>query len=361
MLYPSTLIWNCRILMSFALTYVSTLFSPRLRVAARLLAAESQLAVLKHRIDQEIEPKPRFSPAFRLLWMLLCRFWPDWRDAAHLMKPATVVKWHRQGFRLFWRWKTSKRGRPNIDKDMRQLIRQLSNENELWSAERIHDHLVLLGFNPPHPDTIRKYMVKPSRPRKPSQTWLTFLRNHLHESWAIDFCTVPTATFSVLYVFVVLEHGRRRVCHFNVTRFPTMGWIIQQLREAMPDGRQPRFMFRDNDRVYGNGVTSFLEACGVEEIRTAYRSPWQNPFVERFFGTLRRELLNHIIPFNDRHLYRLVEEFVEKYYHSERPHQGLGGDTPVPHQPHAPPIHSNKLISIPILGGLHHRYKRLAA
>ena len=277
------------------------------------------------------------------------------------MQPATVVKWHRQGFRLFWRWKSRKRGRPPVDKEMRLLIRQLSSENRLWTAVRIHDHLVLLGFDPPHPDTIRKYMVKPKRPPKPSQTWLTFLRNHLDESWAIDFCTVPTATFNILYVFVVLEHGRRRVLHFNVTQIPTMDWIIQQLREAMPYGLQPRFMFRDNDRLFGHGITAFLKACGVEEVRTAYRSPWQNPFVERFFGTLRRELLNHIIPFNDRHLYRLIEEFVEEYYHSERPHQGLDGDTPVPYCPQAPPASSTKLVSIPILCGLHHKYERVAA
>jgi len=244
---------------------------------------------------------------------------------------------------------------------MRLLIRQLSRENRLWSAERIHDHLALVGFSPPHPDTIRKYMVKPERPRKPSQTWLTFLRNHLHESWAMDFCTVPTATFSILYVFVVLEHGRRRVLHFNVTQIPTMDWIIQQLREAMPYGLQPRFMFRDNDRLYGDGVAAFLKVCGVDEVRTAYRSPWQNPFVERFFGTLRRELLNHIIPFNDRHLYRHVEEFVEEYYHSERPHQGLAGDTPIPHLTQPPTPSSSKLVSIPIHGGLHHKYERVAA
>jgi putative transposase len=145
-------------------------------------------------------------------------------------------------------------------------------------------------------------MVKPKRPRKPSQTWLTFLRTHLHESWAIDLCTVPTATFSVLHVIVVLEHGRRRVLHFNVTQIPAMDWVMQQLREAIPYGLQPCFMFRDNDRLFGDGVAAFLEACSVEEVRTAYRSPWQNPFVERFFGTLRRELLNHFIPFNDRYL-----------------------------------------------------------
>ena len=220
MVNPSMLFWNCRFLLSYALTFISALLSPRLRLAARLLAAESQLAVLKHRIQERKDPRPQFFPAFRFLWALLYRFWPDWRKAAHIMQPSTVVKWHRRGFRLFWRWKSRKRGRPPVDKEMRLLIRQLSSENRLWTAVRIHDHLVLLGFDPPHPDTIRKYMVKPKRPPKPSQTWLTFLRNHLDESWAIDFCTVPTTTFNILYVFVVLEHGRRRVLHFNVTHKP---------------------------------------------------------------------------------------------------------------------------------------------
>ena len=361
MINLTTLIWDFRFVLSYARTFIIALLSPRASLAARLLAAESQLSILKHRIADRKEPRPRFSPAFRFLWALLRRFWPDWRSSAHLMQPATVVKWHRQGFRLFWRCKSRKRGRPPVDKEMRELIRQLNRENRLWSAERIHDHLVLLGFDPPHPDTIRKYMVKPKRPPNPSQTWLTFLRNHLHESWAIDFCTVPTATFGILYVFVVLDHGRRRVLHFNVTQIPAMDWIIQQLRESMPDVLQPRFMFRDNDRLYGDGVAAFLKACGVEEVRTAYRSPWQNPFVERFFGTLRRELLNHVIPFNDRHLFRLVEEFIDDYYHSERPHQGLDGDTPVPYRLQAPPASSVNLMSIPILGGLHHKYERVAA
>jgi putative transposase len=247
------------------------------------------------------------------------------------MQPATVLKWHRQGFRLYWRWKSRKRGRPKVDADMRKLIKQLSVENRLWSAERIHDHLVLLGFEPPNPDTIRKYMVKPDPSRGSSQTWLTFIRNHLYQSWAIDFCTVPTLAFKILYVFVVLDHSRRQVLHFNITRYPCMDWVIMQLKEAMPFDRQPRFLFRDNDGIYGNGVGAFLEMCGIEEIRTAYHSPWQNPFVVRFFGTLRRELLNHIVPINEKHCNRLIKEFIEEYYHPERPHQGLGGDTPIPH------------------------------
>ena len=175
--------------------FITALFSPKAKLAARLLAEESQLAVYDHRISQKKEPRPCFSPAFRFLWVLLSRYWNGWRSAAHLMQPATVLKWHRQGFRLYWRWRSRKRGRPKVETETRKLIKQLSTENRLWSAERIHDHLVLLGFDPPHPDTIRKYMVKPDPSRSSSQTWLTFIRNH-------------------------------------------------------------RFLFRDNDGIYGNGVSS---------------------------------------------------------------------------------------------------------
>jgi hypothetical protein len=200
-----------RQVIGYSLFFIVALLSPRAKLAARLLAAESQLAIYNHRISQKKEPRPSFSPAFRFLWAMLTRYWSGWRSAAHLMQPATVLKWHRQGFRLYWRWKSRKRGRPTVDADMRKLIKQLSTENRLWSAERIHDHLVLLGFEPPSPDTIRKYMIKPDSSRGSSQTWLIFIRNHLHESWAMDFCTVPTLAFKILYVFVFLDHSRRQV------------------------------------------------------------------------------------------------------------------------------------------------------
>jgi len=204
-------------------------------------------------------------------------------------------------------------------------------------------------------------MVKPRRPRKPSTTWLPFLRNHLDVSWAIDFCTVPTLTFRTLFVFIVLEHGRRRVPHWAVTPAPSMAWVVQQLREAMPYGVQPRYLFRDNDGIYGHGVRAFLDSCGIEEVRTAFRSPWQNPFIERYMGTLRKELLDHVIVLNGRHLERLLAEFIEPYYHAERPHQGLHGDTPASHANPPEFAGPTKLIATPVLGGLHHTYQRVAA
>ena len=219
----------------------------------------------------------------------------------------------------------------------------------------------MLNYDPPCDDTIRKHMVKPRKPRKTSTTWLPFLRNHLGMSWAMDFFTVTTSRLATLYAFAVLNHGRRRVIHTATAYTPSMKWVIQQLREATPFGRRPRYLFRDNDGIYGHGVTAFLRACGIQEVRTAYRSPWQNPLVERFVGTLRRELLSHVIVLSQRHLDRLLEEFVDQYYHVARPHQGLGGETPI-RQDKPPEITGpSQLASIPILGERHHRYVRVAA
>jgi putative transposase len=198
------------------------------------------------------------------------------------MQPKTVLKWHDRAFRLWWRWKSrSKGGRQPISQEMRALIRRLSRENVLWSAERIHGHLVLLGFDPPCPDTIRKYMIKPKRGTEKSQNWLTFLRNHADVSWGMDFFTVPTIRFQILFIFVVLNHAPRQVIHVAVTAHPTMVRVIQQLREAMPFGIQPTYLFRDNDGIYGDEVARFLKGTGIEEVRAAFRCPWQNPFVER--------------------------------------------------------------------------------
>ena len=284
-----------RQILRYMVAFLLALVQPKAVLAAKLLAVQSQLVVCRHRIDQKKDPRPRFTPGFRLLWVVLSKSLAAWQDYAHLMQPATVKKWHTTGFRLYWRWK-SRPGRPTISRKMQSLIRQLSCENPLWSAERIRDTLHLLQYKDvPCEDTIRKYMVKPRRPHKPSTTWLPFLHNHLDVSWAMDFFTVPTINFKTLYVFVILDHGRRKVIHWAVTQHPSMDWGVQQLREATPFGQQPRFLFRDNDSIYGNGVPAFLDRCGIRQVRTSYRSPWQNPYVERFIGTLRRDLLDHVI------------------------------------------------------------------
>ena len=204
-------------------------------------------------------------------------------------------------------------------------------------------------------------MVKRRKPRAPSTTWLPFLRNHLDVWSAIDLFTVTTINFATVYVFLVFEHGRHRVIGLATTQNPSMEWVIQQLRNAMPFGSQPRYLFRDNDGIYGHGVGLLLKSCGIREVRTALQSPWQSPYIERFIGTLRRELLNHVIVLSEAHLERLLREFIEEYYHVARPHQGLGGETPIPTESR-PDIHDpTKLVAVAVLGGLHHRYLRVAA
>ena len=291
---------------------------------------------------------------------------PQPRHTDHLAsqdrKSYRFLKWHDRACRLWWRRKSrSKGGRPPISQEMRALIRRLSRENVLWSAERIHGHLVLLGFDPPCPDTIRKYMVRPEGGTEKSQNWLTFLRNHTHVSWGMDLFTVSTIRFQILYVFVVLNHARRQVIHVAVAAHPTMAWVIQQLREAMPFGIQPTYLFRDNDGIYGDEVTRFLKGTGIEEVRTAFRCPWQNPFVERYGGTLRRELLDPVIVLSEEHLKRLLKEYIEEYYHIARPHHGLDGETPFPTDKPELVTGPSRLVSIPVAGGLHHRYIRVAA
>jgi len=343
-------------LLRYVLRFCWALLLPRAVTAAQLLAIESQLAVELNRASGRRKRHSQFSPAFRILWVVLSKFLNGWEELVHVMKPETVKRWHSRAFRAWWRWK-SKAGRKPVALEIQQLIRRLSKENPLWGAERIRDVLLLMGYEAPGEDTVRKYMVKPRKPRPATTNWLSFLRNHLDCSWAIDFFTVNTLGFQVLYVFLVFDHARREVLHFAITPNPSMEWVIQQLREATPFGEQPRYLFRDNDGIYGHGVRAFLISCGILEVRTAYQSPWQNPYIERFIGTLRRELLNHVIVLNQRHLERLLREFVEDYYHPARPHQGLAGETPLPQ---APPG-KGALISIPVVGGLHHRYYRAAA
>jgi len=298
----------------------------------------------------------QFTPAFRILWVVVSKLLDGWEDLVHLMKPETVKRWHTKAFGLFWRW-CSRPGRPRVSSEMRQLIRRISRENPLWGPDRIRDTLLLLGYDAPCTQTICKYMVKPRKPRPQSTNWLPFLRNHLDVSWAIDFFTVNTLGFQVLYVFLVFDHARREVLHLAITPHPTMEWVIQQLREATPFGRQPRYVFRDNDGIFGYGVRAFLERCAIQEVRTAYESPWQNPYIERMIGTLRRELLNHVILLGQGHLERLLREYLEDYYHTARPHQGLGGETPTM----AVLDGEGELVSVPVVGGLHHRYYRVAA
>jgi hypothetical protein len=232
--------------------------------------------------------KPKLHPADRFLWLTLRRLWPDWQKGLSLLQPQTVIAWHRLGFRLFWRWKSRAcGGRPAADRKLINLIRRMWSSNPTWGSKRIQAELAKLGIAVSD-STIRKYRP---RPRRGDQTWKTFLHNHAKDLIAVDFFVVPTATFRVLYVFLVLAHERRKVLHFNITDSPSAVWTAQQLTEASPEAQPPRYLLRDRDGIYGLEFVQRATALGLKEKLITARSPWQNPFVERMIGSIRRRVL----------------------------------------------------------------------
>ncbi len=327
-----------------------SVFRTQRGLALENLALRQQLAVLKHRY-----PHPRLSDADRLFWVALSQMWQGWRQALHIVQPETVVRWHRQGFRYYWHWKSRHRGRPRIEAEMRELIRRISATNPLWGAPRIHGEWLKLGISVSQA-TVSKYMVRGRRP--PSQSWRTFLTNHANDLIALDFLAAPTATFRVLYVLVVLSHQRRRILHIEVTDHPTAVWAARQLLEACGCEEAPKYLVRDRDGVYGQEFARQAAAVGIEQCGTAARSPWQNAYAERVIGSIRRDCLDHLSVLHERQLRRILTEYV-RYYTGVRTHLSLGKDAPVPRV--VKPPEQGRVVAFPRLGGLHHEYSRMAA
>jgi transposase InsO family protein len=334
--------------------------------APTALAAENLFLRKQLALYQERKIKPgRATHGTRLALVWLAR-WFDWRQALAIVQPKTFIGWHRQGFRLFWRWK-SKPGRPPIPLDLQALIRCMASENPTWGEERIaHELLLKLGLRV-SPRTVRKYM--PQRrdhgrgQRVSSQRWMTFVRNHAQAIVACDFCVVVTATFRLLYVFVVMEHATRRIMHANVTAHPTAPWTLQQLREAIPADHSYRFLIHDRDSIFSQQLDQSIRNLGLRVLKTPVRSPQANALCERLLGTLRQECIDFVIPLTENHLRRLLSEWVQHYNHG-RPHMSLGPgipQSPAPfpvarqtHRHRIPP--SLWVVARPILGGLHHEY-----
>jgi transposase InsO family protein len=330
---------------------LTTVFRSSRQLALENVALRHQLEVL-----QRNAKRPRLKPSDRALWAFLSRVLPDWQRHLSIVQPDTVVRWHRTGWRLYWRWKSNPgRGRPMVSVEIRTLIRRMSLENPLWGAPRIHGELLKLGHEVCE-TTIAKYMVR--RPSPPNQTWQTFIRNYMTEMVAIDFFTVPTIAFRTLYVFLILSLDRRRIVHFNVTSNPTADWTSLQLIQAFPFDTAPLYLIRDRDSVYGPKVIDTLDILDIEQIVTAPRSPWQNGYCERVIGTIRRECLDHVIALGERHLRRVLKEYLA-YYHESRTHLGLDKDAPVSRPIQSPDV--GPVVTKPVLGGLHHRYYREAA
>ncbi len=278
-----------------------------------------------------------------------------WHRALVIVRPETVATWHRQGFRLFWSWiSRRKSGRPEASPAIRALIPKIAAANPLWGAPRIHGELLKLGMEVSE-RTVSRLMPKPRKP--PSQTWKVFLNNHVQGLASVDFFTVPTVNFRVLFVFVVLAHHRRRVVHFNVTEHPTAAWTAQQILEAFPEETAPRYLIRDRDQIYGEGFRNGLRDMGITEVLTAPRSR-QNPFAERLVGSIRRECLDHVIVLGENHLRRILKNYFD-YYLGSRTHLSLAKDAPTPRVVQGQ--EAGEIVEIPQVGGLHHRYERRAA
>lgn len=332
--------------------FVRLLGSGHQAVAVENLALRLQLAAYKRR-----RKRPMLTQLDRLFWVGLSQVWSDWRQALIFVQPDTVVRWQRERFRRFWarlsRPKGPRRGRPAVANEIRRLIRQMAIANPLWRAPRIHGELKMLGITISERTVSR---ILRTVPRPPSQTWKTFLRNHLGQIVSVDFFIIPTIRLRVLFVFLILEHRRREVLHFNVTEQPTSAWVAQQIVEAFADRETPRYLIRDRDGVYGTEVRKRLKSMGIAEVLTAPQSPWQNAYAERLIGSIRRECLNHFIILSSRHLKKALASYF-RYYHRSRPHLALSKQCPIERQV----MKDGAIVAIAEVGGLHHRYERVAA
>lgn len=334
-----------------------------------------QLIVLRHQVK-----RPQLTRSDRFLLVLLASRLRAWKNALLIVQPDTLLRWHRQGFCLFWKRKSKARSPyRKVPAQTVELINRMAQENRLWGAERIRGELLKLDIQVCK-RTVQKYIRQARKPgpseRASNQNWTTFLHNHASQVWACDFLPVYDLFFRPLFIFFIIELGSRRVVHFGVTRHPTDEWTAQQLREATPFGQVPRFLIRDNDSKYGSSFSRVTEISGVEVLRTPYKAPRANAICERLMGSVRRECLDHILILSERHLHRVVREFV-LYYNSARPHQGIGQAIPEvmavrvarQHVQEALPTADGteetdgaygRVISFPVLGGLHHDYRRAA-
>ena len=340
-----------RLLIQAVVWLIRATFRSRDELLLENLALRQQLAIYKDKRSQ-----PRLTNPARAFWVGLRHAWPAWKNALILVKPETVARWHRKGFRLLWRLKSRPGtvGRPCVSREIRDLIRRMATDNG-WRAPRIHGELKKLGFDVSE-RTVSRYL--PRRPTSPDavKRWISFLRNHRDVIAGIDFFTVPTATFSLLYIFFVIHHERRRILQFAITDHPHAEWVVQQLREAFPFDSAPRYVILDRDGKYGDLVPDTLRGWGVEPKKTSARSPWQNGVAERWVQSVRRELLDHAVVINAEHLHRLLTEYVA-YYHEDRCHLSLDKDTPNEREVTPRPSPAAKVVALPRVGGLHHLYE----
>jgi transposase InsO family protein len=333
---------------------VAGILSDTKRSRADLVAENAllrhQLIVLRRQVK-----RPQLTPADRTRLVLLARCTRFWQQALHIVQPDTLLRWHRDLFRLYWRRKSKKKEpQPRIAPETIALIKRMAQENRLWGAERIRGELLKLGIQVSK-RTIQKYM--PTVRRQSDQTWATFLKNHAGDIWACDFTVVHDLLFQAFYIFVIIELQTRRIVHTAVTTSPTDPWVAQQLREATPWGEAPKYLIRDNDSKYGPQFTSVASSTGIKELKTPYKAPKANAICERCIGSLKRECLDSVLIFHRNQLRRVVQEYAD-YYNRSRPHQGIGQRIPTRYG-RSHPAQSGKIIATSVLGGLHHSYSRV--
>jgi transposase InsO family protein len=327
---------------------VIDLFRSRAALEAEILVLRQQIIVLRRGKATRLP----FRAADRLVLAWVCRLFPKTCDALAIVRPETVVRWHRAGFRSYWRWKSRRRsGRLAVSAEIRQLIREMSIANPLWGAPRIHGELLKLGIDVGQ-TSVAKYISRRRGP--PSQGWKTFLRNHADGIAAIDLFVVPTVSFRLLYGLLIMGHGRRQILWLGVTAHPTAEWIANQLTEACGWERPPSHLIRDRDACYGNVFIRRLRALGIRDHPISPRSPWQNGYAERLIGSIRRECLDHVVVFGERHLRHVLTCYID-YYNAARTHLSLDKDTPVERAVQS----IGRIQARPVLGGLHHQYARI--
>ncbi len=340
---------------SHPLSTVADLARSKPQLIAENLLLRQQLIVLNRAVK-----RPRFSQTDRTFVILLANRLQTWKDALFIIKPETVLRWHRQGFRMFWKRKSHATShQPKIPAETVTLIKEMASNNRLWGADRIQGELLKLNIKVAK-RTIQRYMRQTHPPRLSGQTWATFIRNHANDIWACDFLQVTDVFLRPLFGFIIMELGSRRIVHVGITRSPTDEWAAQQLREATPFGEAPRYLIRDNDAKYGVHFTAVAQGTRIEVLRTPIRAPRANAFCERLMGSVRRECLDHFLILSEDHLRRVLKEYVA-YFNLARPHQGLQQRIPVPHMSTASKRGARgQVIAFPVLAGLHHNYRRAA-
>jgi transposase InsO family protein len=335
-------------LLCFFLTLLVSPFKSKSRLGAENAALRREVIILRRKVRGRVH----LTNGDRFFFVQLYRWFPSVLNIITIIRPETLVRWHRAGFRRYWRWKSrSLGGRPQVEADLRALIRRMSVDNPLWGAPRIHGELLKLGFEVAQ-SSVAKYMVK--RPGPPSQGWRTFLRNHAPDIAAMDLFVAPTLGFDLLYAFIIVRLARRDLVWINVTPHPTADWIARQITEAFPWNEAPRYLIRDRDRVYDAAAMRRLRAMGIRDKPIAPGSPWQNGFAERLIGSIRRECVDHIVVLGETHLRRILKSYA-RYYNETRTHRSLDKDAPISR----PVQRTGGIISHALLGGLHHHYVRV--